>query len=401
MKLKVGLFNDSFPPTIDGVANTVKNYADIITARFGTAVVVTPKYPNVTDDYPYKVRRYSSAKFGEKIPYRIGNPFSPLTVRKLRQENFDILHVHCPFCSGVLAHQVAMIHSNPLPVVFTYHTKFDIDIDNFVHNRAVNALARKLVLSSISYADEVWAVSKGAIESMRVLGYKGDVRVMPNGTDFEKGPGDAAEIAEINRMYLLEPDVPVLLFCGRMMWYKNIKIILDAIKKISATDLRFRVLFVGDGPDRPAIEQYARSIGIYDRITFTGAFYDRKKIKAFFSRADLFMFPSTYDTSGLVVKEAASSGCPSILTAGSCAAEGVCDMRSGLLCEETADSFAEKLSAALSDPDLLKRLGRGAEEEVYLSWDDSVAAAWKRYEYLIDSAKSSDKKALRRPKNEK
>ena len=247
MKLKVGLFNDSFPPTIDGVANTVKNYADIITARFGTAVVVTPKYPNVTDDYPYEVRRYSSAKFGEKIPYRIGNPFSPLTVRKLRQENFDILHVHCPFCSGVLAHQVAMMHSNPLPVVFTYHTKFDIDIDNFVHNRAVNALARKLVLSSISYADEVWAVSNGAIESMRVLGYKGDVRVMPNGTDFEKGPGDAAAIAEINRMYLLEPDVPVLLFCGRMMWYKNIKIILDAIKKISATDLRFRVLFVGDG----------------------------------------------------------------------------------------------------------------------------------------------------------
>ena len=113
------------------------------------------------------------------------------------------------------------------------------------------------------------------------------------------------------------------------------------------------------------------------------------------------MFPSTYDTSGLVVKEAASSGCPSILTAGSCASEGVTDMRSGLLCEENADSFAEKLSVVLKNPELLKNLGKGAEEEVYLSWDDSVAAAWKRYEYIIDSAQSSGKKALWRQKNEK
>lgn len=392
MKLKIGLFNDSFPPTIDGVANTVKNYADIITAHYGTAVVVTPKYPNVIDDYSYEVRRYHSAKFGEKMPYRVGNPFSPLTVRKLKQENFDLLHVHCPFCSGVLAHQITMLDGDAPPTVFTYHTKFDIDIDNFVHNKAINALARKLVLSSISYADEVWAVSKGAIESMRILGYEGDVRVMPNGTDFKKGPGDPAAVAEINRMYLLEPGVPVLLFCGRMMWYKNIKLILDALKKTASAGLPFRALFVGDGPDRPSIEQYAKNIGIYDRLTFTGAIYDRDKIKAFFTRADLFMFPSTYDTSGLVVKEAASSGCPSILTAGSCASEGVTDMRSGLLCEETADSFAEKLSVVLGDSELLKRLGRGAEEEVYLSWDDSVAAAWKRYEYIIEERhKRSDK----------
>lgn len=396
MNLKVGLFNDSFPPTIDGVANTVKNYADIITAKFGTAVVVTPKYPNVTDNYPYEVKRYHSAKFGEKLPYRVGNPFSPLTVRKLKQENFNLLHVHCPFCSGVLAHQITLLDSDAPPTVFTYHTKFDIDIDNFVHNKAVNALARKLVLTSISYADEVWAVSEGAISSMRALGYKGEVRVMPNGTDFKKGPGIPAYVAEINRMYLLEPNVPVLLFCGRMMWYKNIKLILDALKKTASAGLPFRALFVGDGPDRPAIEHYAKNIGIYDRITFTGAIYDRDKIKAFFTRADLFLFPSTYDTSGLVVKEAASSGCASILTAGSCAAEGVADMRSGLLCEETADSFAEKLSSVLRRPELLSELGKGAQDEVYLSWDDSVAAAWKRYEYILEAHNSSPKKIFAR-----
>ena len=57
---KVGLFNDSFPPTIDGVANTVYNYANIINQNFGTPVVVTPNYPNVVDEYDFDQSRVSA-----------------------------------------------------------------------------------------------------------------------------------------------------------------------------------------------------------------------------------------------------------------------------------------------------------------------------------------------------
>lgn len=390
MSYKIGLFNDSFPPTIDGVANAVKNYAEIITEKYGKAVVVTPKYPNVTDDYPFEVKRYLSAKVSSKMPYRVGNPFSPLMVRKLRQEKFDLLHVHCPFCSALLAHEITMLDKHRPPTVFTYHTKFDIDIDNFVHNRPINYIGKKLVLKGINYADEVWCVSKGSIESLRTIGYQGDVTIMPNGTDFQIGLSDPKMLYEIDRMYLIEPDIPILLFCGRMMWYKNIKIILDALKKVSKAGIKFKAFFVGDGPDRPAIEQYAKNNGIYDLTIFTGAIYDREKVKAFFSRADLFMFPSTYDTSGLVVKEAASCYCPTILTKGSCAAEDVTDMKSGILCDETAEDFAKKLAIVLKDKELLKKLGRGAADEVYLSWEDSVGRAYKRYEYLIENKKGKN-----------
>lgn len=390
MSYKIGLFNDSFPPTIDGVANAVKNYAEIITEKYGKAVVVTPKYPNVTDDYPFEVKRYLSAKVSSKMPYRVGNPFSPLMVRKLRQEKFDLLHVHCPFCSALLAHEITMLDKHRPPTVFTYHTKFDIDIDNFVHNRPINYIGKKLVLKGINYADEVWCVSKGSVESLRTIGYQGDVTIMPNGTDFQIGLSDPKMLYEIDRMYLIEPDIPILLFCGRMMWYKNIKIILDALKKVSKAGIKFKAFFVGDGPDRPAIEQYAKNNGIYDLTIFTGAIYDREKVKAFFSRADLFMFPSTYDTSGLVVKEAASCYCPTILTKGSCAAEDVTDMKSGILCDETAEDFAKKLAIVLKDKELLKKLGRGAADEVYLSWEDSVGRAYKRYEYLIENKKGKN-----------
>ncbi len=382
---KVGLFNDSFPPTIDGVANTVYNYANIINQNFGTPVVVTPNYPNVVDEYDFEVYRYHSAKLTTSMPYRVGNPFSPKTLIDLTKMDFDILHVHSPFASSVLAQEVSLLYKKKIPTVLTYHTKFDIDIDRFVDNKQFNKVARKFVSTNIGFADEVWAVSNGTVESLRKIGYEGEVQIMPNGTDFEKCQASAESIVELDRIYHTQNEPLVFLYCGRMMWYKNIKIILDALRILSKNGTRFKMFFVGDGPDRSSIEQYAKDIGIYDYLIFTGSVIDREKVRAYFSRADLFLFPSTYDTSGLVVKEAAACGCASALVSGCCAAEGVEDGISGILCEEeTPESFAKAILKALDTPGLLKRLGKGAEEKVYFSWYDAVNLAAKRYEYIID-----------------
>lgn len=60
-KINVCLLNDSFPPVIDGVANAVVNYGEIIsTKNLGKATVVTPEYPGAVDDYPFDVVRYPS-----------------------------------------------------------------------------------------------------------------------------------------------------------------------------------------------------------------------------------------------------------------------------------------------------------------------------------------------------
>lgn len=390
--MRIGLFNDSFPPTIDGVANTVVNYAGIIQQKFGEAVVVTPKYPNVVDDYPFPVFRYHSVKFAGELPYRIGNPFSPLAISEVHKMKLDLMHVHSPFASSVFAHEVALLHRKKVPTVFTYHTKFDIDIDRFVENKGFNAIARRFVLNNIQNADEVWAVSQGTISSLRLIGYQGDVRIMPNGTDFPRGKAAKEAICEIDRMYQTEKEPLVFLYCGRMMWYKNLKIILDALAILKSAAIRFRMFFVGDGPDRPAIEQYARQIGLKDHVIFTGAVYDREKVRAFFSRADLFLFPSTYDTSGLVVKEAAACGCACALVEKSCAAEGVEDGVSGLLCREKAEDFAQTIRTAASIPGFLKKIGAAAEEKLYYSWEDSVTAAFHCYEEILEEFNRKNKK---------
>lgn len=384
MGLNVALLNDSFPPALDGVANAVVNYAKYINKNHGTAVPVVPKYPHVVDNYPFEVYRYSSASVGTKLPYRVGNPFNPLVLKELHEKNFDLLHVHVPFVSSVLARELSVLYKHKVPTVLTYHTKYDIDIDRFVHLLGVNKTAKAFVLNNINSADEVWTVSKGTVDNLRSIGYEGDIVIMPNGTDFEIGKASAEEIAEIDRMYQLKDEF-VMLFVGRIMWYKNLEIILDSLKNLKSSGYKFKAVFVGDGPDRPSVEEYAKTLGIYDLTIFTGAVYDRKKVKAFFSRANLFLFPSTFDTSGLVVKEAAACGCPSILTKDSCAAEEAEDGVSALLAEENAESFTNAVVQVLNNEELRKKLIFGAENKLYRSWESCVAEAYNRYGIVIEN----------------
>lgn len=79
------LLNDSFPPLIDGVANAVKNYAQVISDSGHDPVVITPAHPDSSDeDYPYSIIRYPSLDLRRMTGgYMAGIPFSPEIARQL------------------------------------------------------------------------------------------------------------------------------------------------------------------------------------------------------------------------------------------------------------------------------------------------------------------------------
>ena len=383
MKYNIGLFNDSFPPTIDGVANTVYNYAEVLYKDDVNCTVVTPKYPGVFDDYPYDVVRFSSLVMPKRLEYRAGN-IVPLKVLKiLSDKKFDLIHVHSPFVSSLVADEVAKLNPG-IPVVFTYHTKFDVELERRIKSKYFLKIARKFVLKNIKRADEVWVVSDGAAKSLRDIGYKGDYKVMKNGTDFKKGKSSEEEILKLKNELKISEDELMFLFVGRMMWYKNIKLILDALKLLPSK-LKFKMVFVGDGLNRSEIEQYAKQIGIFEKCIFVGAVSDREKLREYYSASDLFIFPSTYDTSGLVVMEAAATKLPSVLIKNSCAAENVTDNQNGFLCNENTKSLKNTILQAVLDRKRLKEVGEHAQEEIYCSWEESVKNAYKRYEEIIEN----------------
>ena len=155
-RLKVGQFNDSFPPTIDGVAQAVKNYAGVLQEKHCDVTVVTPDYKGVVDNYPFEVFRYQSIPLDKRIGYRAGNPFNIETLIRLRHKHFNLMHVHAPFASSVLVQNINRFPK--VPVVLTYHTKFDIDIAKRVSIPGFRKIAMRFVLENINNADEICAI---------------------------------------------------------------------------------------------------------------------------------------------------------------------------------------------------------------------------------------------------
>ena len=402
--MKVCLLNDSFPPVIDGVANTVKNYARVLTDCGNDVEVGTPRYPGTDySGYPYSVVPYQSFNTTHIVNgYRAGNPFSVTAIEELASFKPDIIHSHCPFSSTIMAR--ILRNETAAPIIFTYHTKFDVDIATAVKGQLIRDRVAKIMVNNVSACDEVWTVSHGAGENLKSLGYEGEYRVINNGVDFEKGRVPKEKADSVRADYDIPEDVPVYLFVGRIMKYKGLPIIAEAMKLLSKEGKDFRMIFVGSGTDKEEMQKMCienslsvdikdedgriRSLAVSEapgKVIFTGAERDREVLRAWNTLADLFLFPSTYDTNGIVVREAAACGLSSVLIKDSCAAEGITDGRNGYIIEETGEAMAALLSRIGDDREALRQTGQHAMDEIYISWDDAVKDAASRYEEIMEA----------------
>ncbi|HPX70321.1 MAG TPA: glycosyltransferase [Bacillota bacterium] len=384
---EICLLNDSFPPILDGVSNAVVNYAKNINGKGIAVSVVTPDHPEADDaEFPFPVLRYPSLDLRKLLGYPAGLPFFNETLDELRSHDIALLHSHCPFSSQIMARRLR--ETLDVPLVMTYHTKFDIDIANAIHSRFFQEGAIKALADNVNSCDEVWTVSRGAGENLRSIGYKGDYIVMENGVDIPKGRMKEDEFMRLTAYADIARNLPVFLFVGRLKWYKGIRIILDALAALRSQDFDFRMIFVGKGGDAEEMKAYSEKAGLTDCCVFLGPVYDRELLTAWYCRADLFLFPSTFDTNGLVVREAAACSLPCVLVRDSCAAEGVSGNVNGFLIDENAASLAVCLARIMNDKPLLQRVGRAASEELYVSWSDAVGKAISRYEKVVENYKA-------------
>ena len=106
----IGIFNDNFPPVLDGVAITAHNYAYWLKESGHDVTVVTPYAPNMGDVMEaaaYPIYRYFSVPIPFRPPYRYGIPYIDMSfMRQWRKMSFDLIHAHCPFTTGTLACQI-------------------------------------------------------------------------------------------------------------------------------------------------------------------------------------------------------------------------------------------------------------------------------------------------------
>lgn len=376
-----GLFNDSFPPLTDGVAQTVLNYARCLHRDDNQSCVVVPRHPGARDDYPFKVIRYPAVSMKRYTEYQMGIPQASLSImNRLDKLPFALLHAHCPFTSGIVALRVA--HKRRIPLVATFHSKYADDFAQRTGWERSGRLAASWSAQFYGMADEVWTVNRGTEKTLRQYGYAGEIRVMPNGCDFPALTRDAGLSQELRRRYRL-PEGPVLLFVGRLVAQKNPDLVLKSAARLKARGEMFSLLMVGGGEWEERLRTLAGELDLWDRVAFAGRIHDRQDLQAVYRGADLLVFPSVYDNAPLVVREAAACGCPSLLIAGSNASEGVEDGVNGFTTRMDADALAAAVGELLRAPGRLSRAGENARDTLYVSWENVVRQAENEYKRIL------------------
>ncbi len=387
-QLIFGQFNDSFAPVVDGVANVVRNYAYWLDKNYGECYVITPGYPGYIDREPFPVLRYYSLPLKRREPYRVGLEMFDLNFRSnIRNIPFDLVHSHSPFSSGMVALHLA--RKLKIPVVATFHSKFYDDFKQVLKFDAVTQFTTDIVMNYFNRVDQVWAVSNSTADTLREYGYRKPIEVIPNGSDFNTGTVPEKEILKIACLYHIQPDEWVMLFVGQHIRQKNTLLLIDALSILKKAGVCFKMLFVGTGVSAKEMEERVDKYGLRQNVCFLGTIFDREVLRALYSRADLFTFPSVYDNAPLVVREAAAAGTPSLLIRGSNAAEGVIDGQNGFLAEENAGSIAEKITGIIKRTDI-KEIGSNARLTLFRSWKDIVDEVSLRYKDLIEFKKKQN-----------
>jgi Glycosyltransferase len=380
MERNVGLFNESFPPVMDGVAVCVENYAHWIQEKVGGVSVVTPRKLNANyGQYPYEVLDYASVPVPFRHPYVTGiAQIDPLLRAKLYRRRFKIVHAHSPFSAGLMALQVAK--SQRIPLVATFHSKFKDDFREVIPSDMVVDQAIKIVMEFFDRADEVWVPQASVEEVIREYGFKGHVEVVDNGSDLVADYPDTY-FEDARKALGIASEEFVFLFVGQHIWQKNVRLVIDALEKIK--DLPFRMFFVGTGYAAGEMKDLVAEKGLSDKVTFTGMLTEREKVTRYYAAADLFLFPSLYDNAPLVVREAAALHTPAVMVEGSTAAEILRDGENGYLVPNELDAFAARLRQLYRDRGQVRRVGLAASRTIVRSWEDVVGEVLDRYDALI------------------
>ena len=377
----IGIFNDNFPPILDGVALTAQNYAYWLHEKGFDVSVVTPYAPNaeqVLQSVSYPVYRFASVPIPFRAPYRYGMPgIDCRFMRQWRSMQFDLVHAHCPFTTGELAYSAA--RRQDIPMIATFHSKYRQDFEHNVHSKWIVDRMVAHIVRFYERAEEVWIPLPAVEETLREYGFKGHVEVVENGNDFYTPKAQIESMRKEMREELgLLPDETMFLFVGQHIWEKNIGFILDALALIK--DKPFHLFMVGTGYAVREIRHRISVLGLQDRVTLLGNIHDRERLKRIYAAADLFLFPSLYDTFGLVVREAAAMHTPSLLLSDATAAAGISDKVNGFLLDDDPQAYAREITYLMEHPDIIRKVGKKASVTISRSWENVIEEVILRYQ---------------------
>lgn len=284
-----------------------------------------------------------------RVPTKLtlfSTPLCPGMVREIRRCDADIVHLHLPNPTAVLAFLTSG-HRGRL--VVTYHS-------DTVRQKILGPMFEPCLHALLRRASAIIATSPDYRRTSAVLSrYPDRCHVIPYGIALEQFERcDSAKVAQIRRQYGERLVVSV----GRLVYYKGFEYLIRAMAQVRGT-----LLIVGDGPLRARLERLAAELGVRERVVFTGEIQN-EEIVPFYHAADVFALASIArsEAFGIVQIEAMAAGIPVVNTSLDSGVPFVSrhDETGLTVPPQDPEALAAALNRLLDDEDLRASFGRAA-----------------------------------------
>ncbi|QDH21111.1 glycosyltransferase family 4 protein [Saccharibacillus brassicae] len=355
--MKILITTECYRPIINGVVTSVVNLQNELEKNGHEVRILTlsPDGRSFTEGGVTHIGSVGALYPGVRTALRVHRR----ELRELLDWKPDVIHSQCEFSTFRMARYIA--GALKIPIVHTYHTVYEDYTHYFSPSRTWGRAAVALFTRrTLKHVESVVAPTQKVRSLLESYGVPGDIQVVPTGVDLSQFQ---AELPAERRLLLrkslgLSEEDRVLVSVGRLAKEKNLEEILRFVSRCPHP--RLKLLIVGDGPNRQALERRADELGLRERIVFAGM-VQPEQVANYYKLGDLFVSASNSETQGLTYIEAMASGVPVLCRRDDCL-NGVVDSGVNGWQYETFEQFEASLATALDRPGLLAELGENARK---------------------------------------
>jgi len=361
--MNIALFVDCYTPQINGVVTVVRTLKTELVKRGHKVYVFTVRHPNAAEEED--IYRVSSIQFPNEPQHRIGIFNIEQMIKKIRSLNIDIIHSHTEFSLYLASRMVS--RRLKIPSVHTLHTYYQdylyyapflLEIyfrNNFNnHFRAVFKGQTCMIAPSCKI--------KNFLDSIKL---SAPIKIVPNGIDLSLFYEDSQEIkteaAGLRRRYNIKDTDELILFVGRLGSEKNLETLIENFKEIHLRRKDAKLMLVGDGPDKKALQERCYELGMTEAVVFTGYLRWPDEIRLVYKAADIFMSASHSEVHPITFIEAMASGLPIVAAADLSSADMIINGENGWALEDDRTMW-EKAIDIFSGKDDKEKMGRRSQE---------------------------------------
>ena len=381
--LRVALVTGSYNFIADGVALTLNRLVGYLESQGVEVLVFTPVTRTPAFAHKGQIVPVPSAPLPLRPEYRLALGFPRAQRERMRAFAPDIIHVATPDFLGHQALKFGLVLG--IPVVASFHTRYETYLKYYGLD-ILRPTAERMLTQFYSACREVYVPSESMADVLRADVGAERIHLWQRGVDTVRF--NPAKRSEAWRAGLgIRPDEVVLSFVSRLVREKRVSTVIEVLKRLTAAGVPHRGLFVGEGPERAAMQAAAPG------AIFTGHL-GGDDLPVAYASSDIFIFPSDTETFGSVTLEAMASGLPT-LCADATGSRSLVDRGvTGALLDPLDDAgfFREALSLA-TDGELRARTGAAARaRSLKFSWDEAMGGLLDRYRVVVadnDSARLS------------